>query len=296
MNLAHALLLGAVQGLTEFFPVSSSGHLLLVPWLAHWTYLIAHPALDKTFDVALHVGTLVGALVYFRKDVARYLTALVRSIRARWGPRSGFQSGFQSGAQSGPRVGSVDERLAWLLVLASVPGAIAGAIVEQFVDTHLGKPAIIAVWLAVFGVVLFVVDRRARGAREMGTMGVADALWMGAAQVLALSPGVSRSGITITAARARGLGREAAVRFSFLMSLVIIGGAGVYKGLGVVAHGLPPGFAVPFLAGMAAAAVTGTAAIAVTLRLVQRHSFGVFAAYRVVAALGILGLLVTGVR
>jgi undecaprenyl-diphosphatase len=277
MNLAHALLLGAVQGLTEFFPVSSSGHLLLVPWLAHWTYLIAHPDLNKTFDVALHVGTLVGALVYFRRDVARYMAALVHSVRTR-------------------RVESNDERLAWLLILASIPGAIAGALGEQFVDTHLGKPAIIAVWLAVFGVILFVVDRRARDAREMGTLGVGDALWMGAAQVLALSPGVSRSGVTITAARARGLGRETAVRFSFLMSLVIIGGAGVYKGLGVAAHGLPSGFAMPFLAGMIAAALTGTAAIAVTIRLVQRHSFGVFAAYRVVAALAIVGLLVTGVR
>jgi undecaprenyl-diphosphatase len=130
----------------------------------------------------------------------------------------------------------------------------------------------------------------------MGVMNMGDALWMGAAQVLALSPGVSRSGVTITAARARGLGREAAVRFSFLMSLVIIGGAGVYKGLGVAAHGLPSGFAVPFLAGMAAAAVTGIAAIAVTIRLVQRRSFGVFAAYRVVAALTIVSLLLGRVR
>ena len=198
MSVFQSIVLGVVQGLTEFLPISSSGHLILVPWLFHWTFFLQHPSLNKTFDVALHIGTFVGAAIYFRNDIARYLAAWFRSIGAR-------------------AVRTVDERLAWLLILASIPGAIAGAAGEEVVDKHLGQPWLIAVWLAVFGLLLFYVDRRARAVRSIEDLKTGDAVVLGIAQAVALSPGVSRSGVTITAGRGLGLTREAAVRFSFLM-------------------------------------------------------------------------------
>jgi len=277
MSVYQAIILGVVQGLTEFFPVSSSGHLILVPWLFHWTFFLNHPALNKTFDVALHVGTFVGAAAYFRSDIARYLRSWVSSIRSR-------------------AVSTTDERLAWLLILASVPGALAGALGEDVVEKHLGHPWLIGLWLAVFGILLLVVDRRSRREREVTDLRTADAVWMGLAQAVALSPGVSRSGVTITAARARGLTREAAVRFSFLMSLPIIGGAGIYKGLKLLKNGLPPGSATPFAWGMLASAVTGFLAVSATIRFVKRRPMDAFVVYRVAAALAIFGFIWSGFR
>ncbi len=277
MSVLQAIVLGIVQGLTEFLPISSSGHLILVPWLFNWTFFLENPELNKTFDVALHVGTFVGAAAYFRADLGRYLTAGLRTLRTR-------------------SVRTHDERIAWLLVLASVPGAAFGALGEGFIERELGRPWLIAVWLAVLGVVLLVVDRRASQARDFDGIGLRDAAWMGVAQAVALSPGVSRSGVTITAGRALRLTREAAVRFSFLMSLPIIGGAGVYRGAKLAADGLPPGMAVPFLWGIVASAITGFAAIAFLLRFVQRRSFAVFVVYRGLAAIAIAAVIASGLR
>ncbi|HEY3265065.1 MAG TPA: undecaprenyl-diphosphate phosphatase, partial [Actinomycetota bacterium] len=139
LSILQAIVLGITQGATEFAPVSSSGHLILVPWLFGWS-ILRDPELNKTFDVALHMGTLVGALAYFWRDVARYLTAWVRSIRSR-------------------SIRGTDERLAWALVIGTIPGALAGAALEGFITDSLGQPWLIAVMLAVFGVVLYVVDR-----------------------------------------------------------------------------------------------------------------------------------------
>jgi undecaprenyl-diphosphatase len=277
MSIFQSIVLGVVQGLTEFLPVSSSGHLILVPWLFHWTFFLNHPSLNKTFDVALHIGTFVGAAIYFRADIARYLGAWFRSIGARG-------------------VRTVDERLAWLLIVASIPGAVAGALGEEAIDKHLGQPWLIAVWLAVFGLLLYIVDRRARRVRVVEDITTRDAVVLGVAQAVALSPGVSRSGVTITAGRALGLTREAAVRFSFLMSLPIIGGAGIYKGAKLIHTGLPTGTATPFLWGMLASAITGFAAITFMLKLVRTRSFNIFVVYRVLAALTILGIIVSGFR
>jgi len=277
MSVFQSIVLGVVQGLTEFLPISSSGHLILVPWLFHWTFFLQHPSLNKTFDVALHIGTFVGAAIYFRNDIARYLAAWFRSIGAR-------------------AVRTVDERLAWLLILASIPGAIAGAAGEEVVDKHLGQPWLIAVWLAVFGLLLFYVDRRARAVRSIEDLKTGDAVVLGIAQAVALSPGVSRSGVTITAGRGLGLTREAAVRFSFLMSLPIIGGAGIYKSAKLLRTGLPPGTAAPFLWGMIASAITGFAAVSFMLRLVRTRSFDLFVVYRVLAALTIFGIILSGFR
>lgn len=277
MSVLQAIVLGIVQGLSEFLPISSSGHLILVPWLFHWTFLLDHPALNKTFDVALHVGTFVGAAVYFRRDIARYLGAWGRSLRRR-------------------RVATVDERLAWLLIVASIPGALAGAFGETVVERDLGQPWLIALMLALFGVALVVVDHRSQQRRDIEDLRIADAIILGVAQAVALSPGVSRAGVTITAARGRSLSRDAAVRFSFLMSLPIIGGAGLYKGLKLAKNGLPPGAAAPFLWGMAASAVTGFAAVFLILRFIRRHAFDAFVVYRVLAALAVAGIILSGFR
>jgi undecaprenyl-diphosphatase len=277
MSVFQAIVLGIVQGLTEFAPVSSSGHLILVPWLFHWTFFLRNPDLNKTFDVALHMGTFVGAVIYFWRDIARYLRAWFRSIRAR-------------------AVSTVDQRLAWYLVLATIPGALAGAVGEDVIEKHLGQPWLIAVMLAVFAIVLLVVDRVARSDRDLSDLRFPGAMFIGVAQAVALQPGVSRSGVTITAARGIGLDRPSAARFSFLLSIPIIFGAGVFKGAKHLRHGLPPGTAGPFLWGVLASAITGYLVIWGLLAYLRRHDFTPFVIYRLAMAGLVLGLIASGVR
>jgi undecaprenyl-diphosphatase len=268
--------LGITQGITEFAPISSSGHLILVPWLFGWS-ILNRPELNKTFDVALHLGTLLGALVYFRNDVVRYLVAWIRSIRSR-------------------SIRGTDERLAWALVIGTIPGALVGATLEEFITEHLGQPWLIAVMLAVFGVILYAVDRVAARRRSVEDVTVRDGLILGVAQALALQPGVSRSGVTITAARAVGLDRPSAARFSFLLSLPIIAGAGVYKGIDLVRTGLPAGMAGPFVWGMIASAVSGFVVIWFLLAYLRRRDFRFFLWYRLAAAVVVLAVIAFGVR
>jgi undecaprenyl-diphosphatase len=270
--------LGIVQGLTEFAPVSSSGHLILVPWLFHWG-ILTNESLNKTFDVALHLGTFVGAAAYFWRDIVKYVRAWARSIRAR-------------------AIRSTDERLAWALVIGTIPGAIAGALFEDVIDTKLGQPWLIAVMLAVFGAVLYVVDRRARQTRHLGDVQLRDAVWIGLAQAVALQPGVSRSGVTITMARGRGLDRETAARFSFLLSLPIIGGAGAFKGFKLLTgkEHIPPGFGGPFVWGILAAGISGFLVVWGLLAYLRRRDFAPFVLYRFAAAAFVLTIIATGVR
>jgi undecaprenyl-diphosphatase len=265
----HAIVLGITQGLSEFLPISSSGHLILVPWLFDWQELTRNPELNKTFDVALHIGTFVGAVAYFRHDIARIVTSAMRSVRRR-------------------RVETADERLAWLLVLSAIPGALTGALLDSFISEHLGQPWLIAVMLILFGAVLWAADRLAER-RDIDEFGFRDAAVMGLAQAAALQPGVSRSGVTISMGRALGYTRDAAARISFLMSLPIIGGAGLYKGLKVFAgDGIPAGFGPAFAWGMLASAVTGFAAVWLLLRYVRTRSFAPFVAYRFLAGAAVL--------
>ena len=273
----QAIVLGIVQGLTEFAPVSSSGHLILVPWFLNWTFFLHHPALNKTFDVALHVGTFVGAAAYFWRDIVRYLGAWFRSVARR-------------------SIDTVDERLAWCLVIGTIPGAITGALFEDVIEEKLGQPWLIAIMLAVFGIVLYVVDRSAAQRRKLQSLRVADGVTIGLAQALALQPGVSRSGVTITAARALGLERESAARFSFLLSLPIIAGAGLAKGASIVKNGLPPGTEGPFLWGTIASAITGFLVIWGLLAYVRRHDFAPFVVYRLAMALLVFGFIASGLR
>ena len=273
----QALVLGVVQGLTELLPISSSGHLGLVPWLGEWRYLAEHPDFNKTFDVALHLGTLVAVAAYFRRDVAVLTAAWLRSVRRR-------------------AIETAEERVAWLVAIATVPAAVAGAAGETVIQEHLGHPWQIAILLAVFGLVLWVADRTPER-RELEELGLATAVAVGAAQALSLMPGVSRSGITITAGRFLGLTRETAARFSFLLLIPIVLGAVLLKGWTDVVHGdLPAGWAGPFLVGTIAAAASGLAAISALLGYVRRHDYSVFVVYRLAAAAVVLLLIAAGVR
>ena len=269
-------MLGITQGITEFAPISSSGHLVLVPWFFQWP-ILNDPDFNKTFDVALHIGTLVGAIVYFRSDIARYLSAWVRSIRAR-------------------AIETTDERLAWAIVVGTIPGVIVGATLEDVIQRTLSQPVVIAVMLAVFGVVLYAVDRIASVRMHFEDVSVKGGLALGVAQALALQPGVSRSGITITAGRAMGIDRAGAARFSFLLALPIIAGAGVFKGVELLQTGIPAGMGWPFFWGFVSAAVSGFLVIAFLLSYLRRHDFAVFVWYRIAVAVLAIALVATGAR
>lgn len=268
MPILHAIVLGITQGLSEFLPISSSGHLRLVPWLFGWDDFAGQEHLQKTFDVALHVGTLAGALAYFRADVVRYARA-----------------GLRRGA-----LGTLDGRIAWLLVASTVPAAVTGALFSDVIEEKTGYIWLIATMLIVFGLVLAWADR-ATGTRTVEDVRLRDALVMGVGQAVALQPGVSRSGVTMTAGRLVGLGRDGAARFAFLMSLPITAGALVFKAVDVAGEGgIPDGFVAPFLWGIVASGITGWLAVWGTLRLIRTRTFTPFVAYRVVVGVVVLGL------
>ncbi len=276
MSDAEALLLGIVQGLTEFLPISSSGHLILVPWLQDYTFLIDHPDFNKTFDVALHFGTLIAAIVYFRHEVVRFTLGFIRAARRR-------------------AVETVDERLAVALAIGTVPAVIFGGLGESFFEDHVGEPWMISIQLIIFGWLLGVADRLPQR-RSIETVGNRDGLFIGLAQVLALAPGTSRSGITITAARYLGLDRDSAARFSFLLLIPVVAGATVKKGFDAVQEGLPSGVAGPMVIGTIAAAVSGFLAIAFLLRLVRTASYRPFVLYRYAVGAACLLIIATGLR
>ena len=271
MNELQALLLGVVQGLTEFLPISSSGHLILVPWVLDFHYLEQNPEFNKSFDVALHSGTLVAVLAYFRNDLVRYARGVVESTRRR-------------------RVETVDERLGWLIVIATLPAAAVGAVAEQRIQDDLGQPWQIAILLAVFAVLLYLADRLPER-RDIDGLRWRDAVIVGVAQAVALAPGTSRSGVTITAGRALGLTRAAAARFSFLLLAPITFGAVLYEGVDLALTGLPPDSLGPIVVGIVAAAVSGFLAIWGMLRYLQTHSYDIFVWYRLIVA-GIVLLLI----
>jgi len=280
MPILHAIVLGLVQGLSEFLPISSSGHLLIVPWLFGWEDF-ADPGTKKAFDVALHIGTLVAVAAYFRSD----LLVLVRD---------GLREAIARLTRRGP-ADTEHGRFAWMLVLSCVPAALVGAVLENWIDERLGTPFIIAVSLALFGLVLAWADRRP-GERATAEFGAREALTVGVAQVLALNPGTSRSGITISAARAAGFSRDSAARISFLMSVPVTVGAVLVKVGGLVADGMPDGLLAPMIVGIVTSAVSGWLAVWGVLRLVRTRNFDPFVIYRVAAGAAILMVLATSWR
>jgi undecaprenyl-diphosphatase len=287
LTILQSLILGILQGLTEFMPISSSAHLVIVPWLFSWT----DAALTSLpFDVALHLGTLVAVLWFFASDWVRLLGAGIASLRER-----------KIGADP-------DRRLAWLLVIGVIPGAIAGVLFESKIEawfhtpnTPLQPAAMIAmaVIIALLGLALFIAERLARHERGLKTLSLKDALIIGLAQALAIFPGVSRSGGTITAGLALGLEREAAARFSFLLGAPIIAGAGL-KSLWEVyqlfqAGSIAQNELILFPIGIVAAALSGYLCIKYLLRFLQKNSTDIFVYYRwALAALVIVVALLRG--
>ena len=273
----QAFVLGVVQGATELLPISSSGHLILVPWLGDWEYLKEHEAFNQTFDVALHLGTLVAVVAYFWRDLGALLAAWVGTLHRR-------------------RLETPEERIAWFVFVATIPAALVGFLGEDLIAERLGEPWQIAILLVVFAAVLWWADRRPP-TREMGDLGLVAAVGVGLAQSLALMPGVSRSGITISAGRLLGLDRDAAARFSFLLLVPTVLGAVVFKGLTDVVFGeLPAGSTGPFVVGTLAAAGSGLVAIWALLDYVRRHDYSLFVWYRFALAAAVLLLIATGVR
>jgi undecaprenyl-diphosphatase len=262
MTVMQAIILGIIQGLTEFLPVSSSAHLALAPRLFGWT------GNGLAFDVALHVGTLVAVLWYFRRDWLNLAIASVNVIRTR-------------------RVASIEERRADYLLIALIPALVAGYFLGDLAETTFRNPVLMAVVLIVFGIVLWLVDRYSASIRRLDSITSGDALLIGVAQTLALLPGVSRSGATMTAGRLLSLDRTSAARFSFLMSMPVIAAAAAVKVPDAVAT---PGMGMQLAAGMLASAVTGWLVIGFLLRFLTTRGFGVFALYRI--ALGIVVLIV----
>jgi undecaprenyl-diphosphatase len=273
----QAFVLGIVQGLTELLPISSSGHLILVPWGAEWTYLEENDRFNQTFDVALHLGTLVAVAAYFWRDIVRLVRAWLRTLGRR-------------------RIETPDERIAWFVLVATIPAGIAGLLGEDLIADHLGEPWQIAILLVAGAVLLAWADRFPQE-KAMGDLALGHAVAMGFAQALALAPGVSRSGITITAGRFMGLDRDGAARFSFLLLLPTVLGAVMLKGVGDVLLGdLPDGWEGPFLVGTLAALGSGLLAIDWLLGYVRRHTYDVFVWYRLVVAALVALAILSGVR
>jgi undecaprenyl-diphosphatase len=273
----QALVLGATQGFSELLPVSSSGHLILVPWLANWTYLEHHESFNKTFDVSLHLGTLVAVVAYFWADVVRYVAAFVVVVRNRV-------------------IRTDDERLSVGIAIATIPAAIVGALGESKIDQKLGQPWQIAIFLALFGVLLWYADRTPEDV-QIADLGLWRSVLIGVSQILALMPGVSRSGITITTGRFSRLTRDAAARFSFLLLIPIVLGAVLYKGLKhIVLNPLPAGSTGPFVVGTIASAAVGLVAIDVLLGYVRRHNYSPFVLYRLAVTVFIVAVIVSGWR
>jgi len=273
----HAIILGIVQGLSEFLPISSSGHLILVPELFGWTELTSNDSLNKSFDVAVHVGTLIAVVAYFRHEVWSYIVAGWRSLRRR-------------------SIETVDERLAWLLLLTAIPGAIIRALFTSVIEDNLGDPILIGINMILFALVLQWADGLA-GARPTEEFHGRDAVLMGFAQAVALAPGVSRSGATISMGRWLRFDRASAAKLSFLMSIPITAGAALYKGMEMAGNGgIPAGFGGAFFWGIVASTVSGFIAIWFLLRYVRTHSFLPFVIYRIVLGVAVIIIFATGIR
>jgi undecaprenyl-diphosphatase len=259
----QGVVLGLVQGLTEFLPVSSSGHLILVPHVFGW------PDQGLAFDAVMHLGTLAALLAYFRRE----LLGMASGALPRW--------------------------LAGLLVLATIPGALVGVVLEKLIEAKLRSPVVIAVATAGWAIVMWIADRRAAPAPAapgdpLERVSLGQALTVGCAQALALIPGTSRSGITITAGLMGGFDRATAARFAFLLGIPITAGAGSLKALHLLREGLPPGEAGPLAAALVTAFVSGWFAVWFLVNYLKRRSLRPFVVYRLLLALVIFLVILRG--
>jgi|SRR5579871_1556433 len=267
MPLYQVLVLAIIQAFTEFLPVSSSAHLWFAPWAFGWK----DPGL--TFDVALHAGTLVAVLIYFFRD---WLQIIAHGFGVEYGGDPELRH---------------NRGLLWLLAIASIPAGVAGALFEKQADSTWRNPYLIGGMLIVIGVLMWIADRRPAGNKSVGNLAWGDGVSIGLAQALALIPGTSRSGITITVGLFRGLTRETAARFSFLLSTPVIAGAALKKLWDVHKEGgIPPDMKVPFAVGTAVSGILGALVIAFFLRYLRRNSLAPFAYYRIVFGIIVIAL------
>lgn len=285
MLLLQAIILGAVQGLSEFIPISSSAHLIIVPWLFGWN----DPFIDSlSFDVALHLGTLVAVLLYFAADWIRYIKAFIGSVTRR--PLPGDTTAAEEEKTS--------RRLAWFLLIGTIPGGIVGVLLESKIDDQFHQPQnlkggllIIAATMTLLGVALLFAERFASHRRPMAYITLKDTLIIGLAQALAVIPGVSRSGSTITAGLALGLTRDTAARFSFLLGTPIIAGAGAKKLLDIAQAGVTAEQIGLVVAGFISAAVVGYFCIRFLLAYLRKGKTYIFVGYRWAMALLVVSLV-----
>jgi undecaprenyl-diphosphatase len=270
VNLLHAVVLGALQGFSEVLPISSSAHLILVPWLLKW------PESGLTFDVALHLGTFLALVFYFRRDISEMIASFFEVLRCR-------------------SLDTPARRLPFLIIAATVPAAVVGKLFEhQVEEIFRSNPLLIAIFLVVFGVFLGICDKVGQKELTLDKFTPKSALTIGIFQCLALIPGVSRSGITITAGLMLGFTRESAARFSFLLSLPIVAGAALLKTVHLVRHGIPAGEGLPMLIGVAVSAVTGYISVAFLLKFVQKRSISPFVWYRTIAGGIVIAAIMSG--
>jgi undecaprenyl-diphosphatase len=263
MTPLQAIALGVIQGLSEFLPISSSAHLTLAPWFFGWE----DPGL--AFDVALHFGTLLAVLWYFRTEWATLVRAAFGIITTG-------------------RIETPEKRRVIYLIIATIPGAIGGYLLQSRAESAFRSPQVIAIALIVMGIVLWLADKLTAQARVLGEMRWVDSLLIGLSQVIALIPGVSRSGSTITTGRALRFDRESAAEFSFLMSMPIIAAAVVMEGPKALQQG---GLTSELMSGVVASAISGWLAISILMRYVSRHSYGIFAFYRIALGIAVLAVI-----
>ena len=283
MPIYQAVVLAIIQGLAEFIPVSSSGHLIIVRRLLGWNEL--SPAHELTFDVALHFGTLLSVLLYFRRTWIQIIRAALGGKVVRFSEAATTDQNLSLDEQREERL------LLWFLALATIPGAIAGKLLEHSAEDYFREHIyLIAGALIVVGLFMWWGEKVGQLKKPLTGVSFADALTIGCAQATALVPGVSRSGATITAGLFRNMTREAAVRFSFLLSTPIIAGAALLKAHELKKEGLPPGMHAPFLVGVLVSAIVGYGAIAWLIRYLQSNSLKVFIIYRIVAGIVVIAL------
>ena len=283
MPIYQAVVLAIIQGLAEFIPVSSSGHLIIVRRLLGWNEL--SPAHELTFDVALHFGTLLSVLFYFRRTWFQIIRAALGGKVVRFSEAGGSDTNLTPDEQREERL------LLWFLAIATIPGAIAGKLLENSAEDYFREHIVlIAAALIVVALLMWLGEAVGKRQKPMTRASFADSLGIGVAQAFALIPGVSRSGATITAGLFCNLTREAAVRFSFLLSTPIIAGAALLKAHELHKEGLPAGMHAPFLVGIIVSALVGYAAIAWLIRYLQVNSLRLFIYYRIAAGIIVIAL------
>jgi undecaprenyl-diphosphatase len=265
MSLFQAIILGIIQGLTELLPVSSSAHLNLIPWIFNWTASEEFNVAFEAFDVALHVGTLLAIGIFFFKDWVDLIVG-----------------GFK---QVVKKEKTLEGRMFWNIVIATIPSGIIGFILDHFLEDILTKPLIIAIALIIMGIILYIADEKCKSTTDYEHLTFKQTFLVGLSQSLAFIPGVSRSGVTMTAARILGVDRESAAKYSFMLSAPIVAGAALYKLKDFV-------FSFNFFAGVLTSFIVGILVIKFLLEYLKKGSFKVFAIYRVVLGAIVIALLI----